>query len=355
MSTLLYDDVVTLPSNADVLTEASRMSNIERFLHLWQHTKLLVEKYGPYTTLAGTTVFIRASGVDEVVKDPPIVRLALSLAAAQDCVNSAQPDGPVKDDLLLFKRLWETSITILEEILARGSLPQETFGWGIFGLASGYEHPPPSSSPSHNHLVAKNIFSSHKYRLQAALLRLPSMNGRRRSEYEVSEKTRVDALVSARRQIHFYGHILLEEFRKGSWGRVRWLHAVEVCEKWIRAFGLLPRTVREEVPVEMFEEVHEEVPEEVPEKVSGEAQEEAHEEASEEMEEKGLDEIQEQASEPAPEETRDEADVEVPDGVQEVQEKVPEERPEKEPGRKEFEIRTKRKLPNFAFPHVKSL
>jgi hypothetical protein len=270
MSTSLPEIVVTLPANADVLTEASRMPDIERCFHLWQHTKSLVEKYGPYTTLADTTVFVRASGVSEAIKDPPIVRLALSLAAAQDCVNSAQPDGPAKDDLLLFTRLWETTIAIMENILARGSLPQEDFGWGIFGLSSGYQHPPSSSSPSHNHLVAKNIFSSHKRRLHAALLMLPSMDGRRRSEYILGEKTKVEVLVNARKEIHFCGHILLDEFRKGSWGRVRWFHVVEVCEKWVRAFGLMPRKVQEELREEVAEELREELREEIPKKVSEE-------------------------------------------------------------------------------------
>jgi hypothetical protein len=301
--------------------EASRMTNLERFFHLWHHTKLLVANYGPYTTHEDNTVLTRASGIQRLNKDPPTKKLAYSLAAAQD-VNSAQPDGPAKDDLLLFICLWETTIRVLERILARGSLPQESFGWGIFALSSGYMHPPASSSASYNNLVAQNIFNYHKYRLRAALLSLPSMDGQRRSEYVVSEKKKLDALIKARRQIHTCGHILLDEFRKGGWRRVRWLHAVEVCEKWVRAFGLVPQRVQKEVPEQAPEDVQQEV----------------------------QDEAQEQASIPATVESQDEVQVEVPEKVQEALEKVLGIRTEKEPALKASESDAKPKLPDFTFP-----
>jgi hypothetical protein len=310
--------IITLPSNTDVLKEASHMTNIKRFFYLWHHTKLLVENYGPYTTYEDTTVFMRATKAQRLNKEPPTEKLAYSLAAAQDCVNSAQPSGPAKDDLLLFTRLWETTMTVLESMLARGSLPQESFGWGIFALSSGYVHPPVSRSASYNTLVAQNIFNSHKYRLQAALLSLPSMDGQRRSEYVVGEKKKLDALVKARRQIHTCGHILLDEFRKGSWGRVRWLHAVEVFERWIRAFGLVPQRVQEQAPEDLQQQVQ--------------------------------DEAQEQACEPANGEAQDEVQVEVPEKVQEAQEKVLEKRTEKEPALKTLESEAKPKLSDFKFP-----
>jgi hypothetical protein len=272
MSTSTPSTIATLSSNADVLREASRMTNIERFFHLWQQAKVLVEHHGPYTTHENTTVFTRASDLRRPTKDSAEERLAYSLAAAQDCVNSAQPDSPAKDDLLLFTRLWEIAITILENILARGSLPQETFGWGIFGLAAGYMHP-----ASFNYEADIRSFANHKYRLQYSLLKLPSMTGKRRSEYVVSERTSTSALVKVRRECHTCGHILLDEFRKGSWRRVRWFHVVEVCERWIRAFELVPQKeeepdqAREDMQQEVQDEAKEQDPLPAPEEVQGEA------------------------------------------------------------------------------------
>ncbi|KAF1941295.1 hypothetical protein EJ02DRAFT_348045 [Clathrospora elynae] len=238
---------LTLPKNSEVLKNAFRMSNIERFLHLQRHAKLLVGTYGQYTTYSKTTVFARAHNPRKEYQEPTITELALSLAAAQDSLNSAQPDGPARDDLLLFQCLWEITIIVLEDILARGSLEQESFGWGIFGLSAGYIDPPA------NDLTIHNLFTNHKDRLHAALSSLPSLDpGRRRSEYVVSEKTQIGALVRARREIHTCGHILLHTFRQAQWRRVRWWHAIATAERWIGAFGLMP----EEVPEEMPEEVH---------------------------------------------------------------------------------------------------
>jgi hypothetical protein len=219
------------------------MTNIERFFHLLRHAKLLVERNGPYAIHRGTTVFTRALS-PHPRKDPSTKDLALSLAAAQDSMNSAQPSGPANSELDLFINLWETIITVLEEILARGSLPQEAFGWGIFGLSPGYMHAPG------NDLNAENLFEKHKYRLRAALLALPSMDGRRRSEYIVSEKTNITTLVKARRECHTIAHLLLHRFRQEQWRRVRWFHVVSVAERWIGAFGLMP--------VGMVQEKHDE-------------------------------------------------------------------------------------------------
>ncbi|KAF1833692.1 hypothetical protein BDW02DRAFT_372225 [Decorospora gaudefroyi] len=246
-------DSTALPSNADVLAEASRMSNIERFIHLLRHAEALIRQYGPYTTHKGTKVFIRAP--TPCIKEPSPRDLALSFAAAQDCSNSAQPSGPANDDLRLFFHLWTTTITILEDILARGSLPQESFGWGIFGLAAGYIHPP---SPS-NDLTTRNLFSNQKYRLHAALSKLPSLDGAKRSEYVVSEKTKIAELVRTRREIHTCGHIILDEVRKEGWARVRWLHAMAVAERWIGAFGLMPQKVDKKVEKEVKAEKQEQV------------------------------------------------------------------------------------------------
>lgn len=67
-------------------------------------------------------------------------QLALSLAAAQDCVDSAQIEGPAREDLAIFKQLWDTTSIILENVFALGTLDHETFGWGMYGLSTGYVH-----------------------------------------------------------------------------------------------------------------------------------------------------------------------------------------------------------------------
>jgi len=233
---LTNSDPVTLPANNDVLLEASHMTNIERFLHLLNQVRALIRRYGTYTILSDTSIFHRASAprLHSSTAEPSVTEVFLSLGAAQDSINSAQPDGAANDDLRFFGNLWKTTITVLEEILACGSLPQEAFGWGVFALSTGYMHLPSGS------LTDQNIFSNHKYRLHTALKMMPSLNGERRSEYIVTGKTSTAALVKTRRDIHTMGHILLSKFRQDQWKSVRWYHAVAVAKRWIQAFGLIP-------------------------------------------------------------------------------------------------------------------
>ncbi|CAE6996022.1 hypothetical protein CFE70_000220 [Pyrenophora teres f. teres 0-1] len=235
---------VTLPANNDVLSEASHMTNTARFLHLLNHARALVRRYGIYTTLHDTTVFCRASTPRSRPSnaEPSITEVFLSLRAAQQAIDSVQPDGAVKDDLHFFNDLWNTTITVLEEILDHGSLPQEPFGWGVFALSTGYLH------SRHTNIAYRDVFSNHKYRLRSALERMPSLDRKRRNAYVISERPSMEALVKARREIHTVGHILLSKFRQDGWKRVRWYHAITVTERWIQAFGLVP-----EEKVEMVE------------------------------------------------------------------------------------------------------
>ena len=228
--------LVTLPANNDVLVEASYMTNIERFLYLLNQVRALIGRYGTYTTLSDTTVFHRASAprLRSSTTEPSVTEVFLSLGAAQDSINIAQPDGTANDDLRFFGKLWESTTTVLEEILACGLLPQEAFGWGVFALSTGYMH------LASRNLIDQNIFSNHKYRLYTALKMMPSLNGERRSEYIVTSKTSTAALVRARMDIYTMGHILLSKFRQDQWKSVRWYHAVAVAEKRIQAFGLIP-------------------------------------------------------------------------------------------------------------------
>jgi hypothetical protein len=249
-----YSELAALPLNQDALAEAVGMTDIERFSHLLHHAKTLVSRYGPYTKHHNARVFMRTrkSPQRPCPPNPSLVDLALSLAAAQDCAYSAQPNGPAKDDLDFFMLLWDSAITVLEEILARGSLPGESFGWGIFGLSAGYMHPPAYD------LTAQNIFSRNKYRLHAALCMLPSLDERNENEYTMSAKRTTDVLTRARRDIHTLGHIILHEFRLCRWKRVRWLHAIAVAERWVGAFGLGPQKMVRE-PVKKTEEMKSQV------------------------------------------------------------------------------------------------
>ena len=228
-----------LPPNKDILASAIRMTNITRFIHLLSHAKALITHHGPHTTLPATSVFTRSLKPPRPAypSSPSLKFLALSLAAAQDSTYSAQPPSRTKDDLDFFTLLWDSSIAVLEEILSRGSLPQESFGWGIFGLAAGYMHPP---SPPHD-LSQQNIFMRNKARLHAALCMMPSLEGPAGNGYRMSGRTTTEGLTRARRDIHTLGHVLLYEFRKGGWKRVRWGNAVAIAERWVGTFGLRGR------------------------------------------------------------------------------------------------------------------
>lgn len=221
-------------ANADVHPDSLRMSTIQHFFDVLHNVKSLVSMHGPYTTIRDTAMFTRAP-VPRTCKTIASTKdLAISFAAAQDSLDGLQLDGPANNDLVLFGDLWETAIAILDELLEGGELDQESFGWGIYGLASGYMHPPS------NNLASQNLFWLHKYRLHTALTLLPSMDSsvRRRNEYVVSEKTRVDGLVKARKEVHLCANLLLQRFRQEDWRRVRWWHVIAVAERWIGRLGL---------------------------------------------------------------------------------------------------------------------
>jgi hypothetical protein len=78
------------------------LPTVSKYLDLLQQSKFLIQSHGRYTTYAGTTVFSRAPMTRDVTTDTSSMDLAISLAAAQDCIGSAQPEGPARDDLAIF-------------------------------------------------------------------------------------------------------------------------------------------------------------------------------------------------------------------------------------------------------------
>lgn len=111
---------------------------IPHFLQLLQQSKALIKAYGRYTTYAGTTVFFRALVANNITKEISSKDLAVSLAAAQGCIYSAQVEGPAKEELYISKQFWDTMVLALEELLEAGDINHETVGWGGFGLSAGY-------------------------------------------------------------------------------------------------------------------------------------------------------------------------------------------------------------------------
>lgn len=157
--------------------------------------------------------------------------MATSLAAAQDSIGSAQVSGPAKDDMHMFKHLWDATIDVLEEVLATGDLDHESFGWGIWGMCAGYMYPPSEAS--------YEVFEEHKHRLHGALLALPTMDAtRRRNSEAVKDERSVEFLAKANRQVHICASLVLQRFRQEGWRRIRWWHGVKIAERWIARLGL---------------------------------------------------------------------------------------------------------------------
>lgn len=234
----------TPPANTNVLTDVLHMPTIARFRYLLHHTKGLVHSHGPYATHTGTTVFTRASHPRTKPYGPSSKCLATSLAAAQDCIGNAQLPGHAKEDLHVFKHLWDTTVVLLEEVLTTGNLDHESFGWGIFGLCAGYMYPPSEAS--------YEVFEEHKHRLHEALLALPKTDSPRheRAELVVKGDEKVEVLARANRQVHICASLVLQRFRQEDWHRVRWWHGVKVADRWVGMLGMADEVLVDESPEE---------------------------------------------------------------------------------------------------------
>lgn len=218
---------------------ADGASPVSRFAHYSRQTKALVKTHGVYTTYAGTTVFCRAPIAPTPNQKVSTKKLALSLAAAQDCAGTAQIEGPAQEDLCVFKEMWAATKTVLDNILETGNLDHETFGWGIYGLSTGYM---PRASWQEN-----SKFTSLQTRLHDGLLQMLDMDQRRkRPTTPTSSGGQVEVLAKANRQIHVCANLLLQQFRREEWKKIRWYHGMAVAERWIEHLGLEGELVVEE-------------------------------------------------------------------------------------------------------------
>ncbi|KAI8935514.1 hypothetical protein NX059_008085 [Plenodomus lindquistii] len=213
----------------DVYKAACSLPTLPRFLHLLRHAKDLIATYGPYTKSSTTATFIRATVIRDGSSHAAPAILARSLAAAQDCIDSAQPPGLANEDLIFFSHLWTFTLAALGELLEAQKLDVETIGWGVIGLCAGYMNP-------------GNEFQSYEIRLRTALKLMPSMDKPNRGSewagyrsYMRSKGTTVRVLATARSEIHACTTMLLQRFAREDWKTIRWYHGIAVAERWVSA------------------------------------------------------------------------------------------------------------------------
>jgi hypothetical protein len=101
------------PSTSDAVGEVFSLDTFSRFLRLYDHARSLIRLHGNYTTLSDPIFFMRAQDSSPTNEPPSGEELAYSLAAAQDAIHTMQPAGPDKDDLQLFKLLWNSAIDVI--------------------------------------------------------------------------------------------------------------------------------------------------------------------------------------------------------------------------------------------------
>jgi hypothetical protein len=222
---------VSVEQNGGITPLMIVLPSVSRYLHLLRRGKTLIQAHGRYTTYAGTSVFSRAPVARDVTTEPSSTDLAISLAAAQDCIGSAQPEGPARDDLAIFEQLWNTTLSILELITEQNDFDHETFGWGIYGLCAGYIH--------HSSWKADTSFLSLKMRLYDALRKMPSMNPTHQKQHGSSTSIvgQVSVLAKANLEVHICANLHLQQFRGEEWRRIRLYHGVAVAQRWIEKLG----------------------------------------------------------------------------------------------------------------------
>lgn len=219
------EKATTTPDLADALQNHDDRL-LPRFIHLLDESKALAKAHGPHTTYAGTSVFARAPIARKSSEQASSKDFATSLAAAQDCIESAQLDGAAKEDLAIFGRLSQSTNDALEKIIDSGDLDYETLGWGVYGLSAGY-------MVSTSRREASPILA-YKKRLHDALQKMPSIDSTVRKSLESVACCggKINVLAKANREIHICANLLLQQFRREEWRRIRWYHAVAVVKRW---------------------------------------------------------------------------------------------------------------------------
>jgi hypothetical protein len=123
----------------------------------------------------------------------------------------------------------------MEDTIRSGDLSLEAFGWGMFGLSAGHIN--------HTTWTKDSYFLMHKTRLHDALLQLPSMDSPNSRGDEVFSRggDRIQSLAKVNRQVYTCGHLLLQQFRREDWKRIRWFHGIAVAQRWMGSLGIMPR------------------------------------------------------------------------------------------------------------------
>jgi len=223
-------------TTAYIVTKSFSLDPVSRFIHLFTYAKTVIQQYGPHTTLPGTNIFVRSGKPRPDAHElPPPKLVATSLAAAQDALPTTQPAGPAKADLQVFKLLWDATTDVLDIAVDARELSQETFEWGVFGLAAGYIFMR-SELP-----VDRQYFLSLKGRLHTALMMLPSLSNSQQRDRENRAKSptqRLHGLVKTRRETHVCATLLMKKMKDELWDNVRWYHGIAVAERWVYGLGL---------------------------------------------------------------------------------------------------------------------
>lgn len=227
----------TSPIHTNRFEEPLHTATLPRFIELLNRVKSLVHTYGPHTTHNRTAIFARASSPSPRTMETSTTDLAETLAAAQDSISDMKADGVLSEDLKIFKQFWDTTVCMLEDILQSRDLEDHaTFGWSIFGLSAGYMHP--------RFKQPDPQFKELKARLHAALFMLSSLDPpllHQTEEMAISrkeEETKIRAIKG--RHVHICANLLLQQFRREEWKRIRWWHGIAVVERWIEQLGWTP-------------------------------------------------------------------------------------------------------------------
>lgn len=236
LTTTPVDNYESQSHLAELLEETLKfkdgLASIPHFRRILRQAQTLLHAHGPYTTYAGTSVFSRAPIARDDTRALSVEEIANSLAAAQDCIGSAQPEGPAQIDLALFEHLWRMTVSIIETITRTGEIDHVNLGWGIYGMCAGHV--------GYASKREEEAFLSLKDRLHFALRLLPSMDApiRREDDQARLSGNSVMPIATLNREIHITANLHLQQFRRENYARIRWYHGIAVASRWIQHLRL---------------------------------------------------------------------------------------------------------------------